>query len=197
MRRDAERLADIAAYPEVPWRQIIAMRNRVVHGYFEADLNILWDVAIGDVPSLLDQVQAILAELTPAPDGESPPWLTPRYPGQLHASCTAILLPLALTLEGRDHQLPHRCNQLSLMDAPRDAILERLVPEVTVTTNRADDVPVPPDRGTESLDEQARRKDIRPIQSADDLAQDGIFDTDEELDAFLAHVAAMRHADLA
>jgi hypothetical protein len=63
-----------------------------------------------------------------------------------------------------------------------------------VTTNRADDVPVPPDGGTESLDEQARR--VRTIRSADDLAQDGVFDTDEELDAFLAHVTEMRHADL-
>jgi hypothetical protein len=66
-----------------------------------------------------------------------------------------------------------------------------------VTTNRADDVAGPPDHGTESIDEQARRKGIRVIRSADDLAQDGIFDTDEELDAFLTHVAAMRHADLA
>jgi hypothetical protein len=67
---------------------------------------------------------------------------------------------------------------------------------VTVTTNRADGA-VPPDRGVESIDEQARRKGICPIVSADDLAQDGVFDTDDELDAFLAHVAAMRHADLA
>lgn len=66
-----------------------------------------------------------------------------------------------------------------------------------MTTNRADEVPVPPDHGIESIDEQARRKGICPIRSADDLAHDGIFDTDEELDAFLAHVAAMRHADLA
>ncbi len=66
-----------------------------------------------------------------------------------------------------------------------------------MTTNRADDTPVPPDGGTESLDEQARRKGVRPIWSADDLAHDGIFDTDEELDAFLAHVTEMRHADLA
>jgi len=44
-----------------------------VHGYFEVDLNILWDVAVGDVPFLLDQVQAILAELASAPDGEPPP----------------------------------------------------------------------------------------------------------------------------
>jgi hypothetical protein len=66
-----------------------------------------------------------------------------------------------------------------------------------VTTNRADDMSVPPDRGTESIGEQARRKGMHPIQSADELAQDAIFDTDEELDAFLAHIAAMRHADLA
>lgn len=65
-----------------------------------------------------------------------------------------------------------------------------------MTTNRADDIS-PPEGGTESLDEQARRKGVRPIRSADDLAQDGIFDTDEELDAFLAHVTEMRHADLA
>ena len=76
-------------------------------------------------------------------------------------------------------------------------MLDGPTPEVRVTTNRADDVPVPPDGGTESLDEQARRKGIRPIQSADDLAHDGIFDTEEEPDAFLAHVAEMRHADLA
>ncbi len=57
-----------------------------------------------------------------------------------------------------------------------------------MTTNRADDVPVPPDGGTESLDEQARRKGVHTIRSADDLAQDGVFDTDEELDAFLVHV---------
>lgn len=100
-------------------------------------------------------------------------------------------------MEDGDHQLAHCCNWLSLTDSQRDAILEGLIPEVTVTTNRADDVAVPPDRGTESIDEQARRKGIRPIGSADDLVQDGIFDTDEELDAFLAHVAAMRHADLA
>jgi hypothetical protein len=49
-----------------------------------------------------------------------------------------------------------------------------------------------PEDRLESIDEQARRKGVKPIQSADDLAEDGVFDTDEELDAFLAHVAAMR-----
>ena len=47
----------IAQHPEVPWRQIIATRNRVVHGYFEVDLDILWDVAVIDVPELASQVR--------------------------------------------------------------------------------------------------------------------------------------------
>ena len=52
-------------------------------------------------------------------------------------------------------------------------------------------------RGRVPLDELARRKGVRPIQSIDDLAQDGVFESDEELEAFLAHVYASRHADLA
>jgi hypothetical protein len=54
-----------------------------------------------------------------------------------------------------------------------------------------------PERGSVSLDELARRKHVQPIRSAEDLAQDDVFDSDEELDAFLAHVQAARHADLA
>ncbi|MCO5992987.1 hypothetical protein [Actinoallomurus rhizosphaericola] len=66
-----------------------------------------------------------------------------------------------------------------------------------MTTSSAEYAAEPPERGSVSLDELARRKHVRPIESADDLAQDDVFDTDEELDAFLAHVHASRHADLA
>jgi hypothetical protein len=66
-----------------------------------------------------------------------------------------------------------------------------------MTTSSADYPAERPERGAVSLDELARRKGVHPIESADDLAQDGVFDTDEELDAFLAHVSAARHADLA
>jgi len=48
-----------------------------------------------------------------------------------------------------------------------------------------------------SVDELARRTGLHPVRSAGDLACDGIFETDEELDEFLAHVAEMRRADLA
>jgi hypothetical protein len=48
-----------------------------------------------------------------------------------------------------------------------------------------------------TLDELFRVKDARPIQTADDLACDGVFDSDEELEEFLAYTYAARRADLA
>lgn len=48
-----------------------------------------------------------------------------------------------------------------------------------------------------TLDQLFRAKQARPIQSADDLACDGIFETDEELDEFLAYTYTARRADLA
>ena len=58
----------IAQHPGVPWRQIIAARNRVVHGYFEVDPGVLWDVAVIDVPQLASQVFAIRARLATGQD---------------------------------------------------------------------------------------------------------------------------------
>lgn len=48
----------------------------------------------------------------------------------------------------------------------------------------------------ESLDEQARRRGIQPVRSVEDMARDDVFETDEELDAFLAHVYTERHTNL-
>ena len=58
-----------SAHPEVPWRQIVAIRNRVVHGYFEVDLDILWDVATIDVPHLAGQVRTIQSGISTDPAG--------------------------------------------------------------------------------------------------------------------------------
>jgi uncharacterized protein with HEPN domain len=44
------------------------MRNRVVHGYFEVDLDILWDVVSLDIPRLADQVRKVRAATSEAPD---------------------------------------------------------------------------------------------------------------------------------
>ncbi|MGQ9627081.1 MAG: HepT-like ribonuclease domain-containing protein [Anaerolineae bacterium] len=47
-------------HPEVPWRQIIALRNRIIHAYFTVNLQIVWEVARDDLPSLKQQVKRIL-----------------------------------------------------------------------------------------------------------------------------------------
>ena len=48
-----------------------------------------------------------------------------------------------------------------------------------------------------TLDDLFRAKDAQPVRSADDLACDGIFETDEELEEFLVYTYAARRADLA
>jgi uncharacterized protein with HEPN domain len=45
---------------QIPWPEIIGLRNRLVHGYDSVDLNILWDIVQQDLPPLIEQLQAIL-----------------------------------------------------------------------------------------------------------------------------------------
>ncbi len=50
-----------AKYPQVPWLQMIGMRNRLTHAYFEIDLDIVWQVVTNDLPSLLTELETIIA----------------------------------------------------------------------------------------------------------------------------------------
>lgn len=50
------------AYPEIPWAQIIAMRNIVVHDYFGVDTEEVWAAVERDLPDLKRKIQAILRE---------------------------------------------------------------------------------------------------------------------------------------
>ncbi len=52
-------------HPEIPWQKIIAMRNRLIHGYFTLDLNVVWDTAEKDTPVLEQQLRDILQRLPP------------------------------------------------------------------------------------------------------------------------------------
>ena len=48
------------ANPAIPWRDIVGMRNRLVHGYFDIDLRLVWDTVGTDLPVLIDQLERLL-----------------------------------------------------------------------------------------------------------------------------------------
>lgn len=47
-----------AAYPDIPWNQIKAMRNQIVHGYAETDREKLWETVTGDIPILIAALES-------------------------------------------------------------------------------------------------------------------------------------------
>jgi uncharacterized protein with HEPN domain len=47
-------------YPDLPWLQMIAARNRLIHGYDSVDFDILWAIIQNDLPALIIQVEVIL-----------------------------------------------------------------------------------------------------------------------------------------
>lgn len=51
-----------ATLPQVPWAQIVAMRNRLVHAYFDINRDVLWKTANKEVPALLPALEAALSE---------------------------------------------------------------------------------------------------------------------------------------
>lgn len=51
----------VAQHPAVPWRSIRNMRNRVAHGYFKIDYELLWETMAAALPELLNQLPAVIA----------------------------------------------------------------------------------------------------------------------------------------
>jgi len=47
------------AHPAVPWRSMRGMRNRIAHGYFEINLEVVWDTVQMALPQLLKQLPAV------------------------------------------------------------------------------------------------------------------------------------------
>ena len=48
--------------PQIPWREVVAMRNRLAHGYAAVDLEILWDTIREDLPPLVGQLESVLGD---------------------------------------------------------------------------------------------------------------------------------------
>jgi uncharacterized protein with HEPN domain len=48
-------------YPDIPWRQIAGTRDRLIHGYFDVDLDIVWQIISTDLPVLVVQLEKALS----------------------------------------------------------------------------------------------------------------------------------------
>ena len=47
-------------YSQIPWKQMIAMRNRLIHAYFDIDHDIVWITITQDLPVLIHELEIIL-----------------------------------------------------------------------------------------------------------------------------------------
>jgi uncharacterized protein with HEPN domain len=50
------------AHPEIPWKVIAGMRDRLIHGYFDINLDIVWRTVMEDIPPLVMQLEHILPD---------------------------------------------------------------------------------------------------------------------------------------
>jgi len=49
-----------AKYPAIPWLDIISMRNRLIHAYFDIDFEVVWDSVTKDLPPLIAELEKII-----------------------------------------------------------------------------------------------------------------------------------------
>ncbi len=63
----------VAKNDALPWPQMRGMRNRIAHGYFDIDFDIVWQTVTAAIPALNQQAEALLNDLREGPEpGPSP-----------------------------------------------------------------------------------------------------------------------------
>lgn len=46
--------------PDIPWQDMVGMRNRLIHAYFDIDLDLVWQTATVELPAIIPRVEALL-----------------------------------------------------------------------------------------------------------------------------------------
>ena len=48
-------------YPAIAWKDIVGTRDRLIHGYFDVDLDIVWQIVSVDLPSLITELERVIS----------------------------------------------------------------------------------------------------------------------------------------
>jgi uncharacterized protein with HEPN domain len=71
VERNIEKIGEAAAaipdeirdrYPDVPWKTIVGLRNKVIHHYFAVDLGVIYQIATKNIPETKGRIAEILRE---------------------------------------------------------------------------------------------------------------------------------------
>ena len=71
VERNVEKIGEAAAaipdeirkqHPEVPWKTIVGLRNKVIHHYFAVDHEVIWQIATKNIPATKGKISAIVRE---------------------------------------------------------------------------------------------------------------------------------------
>jgi len=49
-------------HPDLPWKSMVGMRDRLIHAYFDVNLDVVWETVKEDLPSLIGQLEKIVAD---------------------------------------------------------------------------------------------------------------------------------------
>ena len=48
------------SHKQIPWKQVIGMRNRLIHAYFDVDYDSVWDTVQEDIPKLIEELEKLI-----------------------------------------------------------------------------------------------------------------------------------------
>jgi uncharacterized protein with HEPN domain len=51
-------------YPSIPWKSLMGMRDKIAHGYFEIDIDVVFDALKNDIPPLLEVIKQMKIDLS-------------------------------------------------------------------------------------------------------------------------------------